>query len=1159
MVWEHAYDPLGSRWLSTLVAALPLATLLGLLAFAGWSGRRAALTALAVALAVAVGVCGMPVPTATAAAVHGSAFGLFPIGWIIVTAMFLYRLCVEAGALEVMKRSVTGLSADHRLQALLIAFAFGAFLEGAAGFGAPVAISAALLVGAGFPALEAACLALLANTAPVAFGALGTPIVTLAKVTGLDERAISTMAGHQLPLFSLLVPAWMVAAMAGWRGLAGVWPAVLVCGGTFAAVQYAMATFVGPALVDVVGGVASLGALAAFLRGWRPAAVWRHGDGWAHDAGSGAIPLDTRVRIAWAWMPWVFLSAAVFLWGLPQAKAVLEGRGTAIVLPRAAVAPEYAVPWLDGRVAKVPPATREPREIERAVYRFNWLSAAGTGILVAAVASVPWLGIRWRRAGAIWLETVRGLADSLVTIAAMLALAFVTRSSGTDVTLGLALTSTGAAYAFFAPLLGWLGVALTGSDTSSNAMFGSLQRVTAEQLGLDPLLVCTANSTGGVMGKMIDAQSIVVSATATGTHHREGMILRRVFPHSLALAALMGLLVWLQAGPLAWMVPAHHSAGAARSRAVGAAATPAGGSITAAVRSADLVARCVALEPSRPGFAKEAMAPYVARLLEGVDTDRAVAGWIAAAEEANRTATPRAPATIPDPFNKHALVHAWMLCRTSPHLPAAAAARIAAATKAYVCRYGHREWRGYGALNFRLLSDGAGLVAAEQWPDLVDADGLDSAGIRAATRARLLAACDEIVRRNASEYGAPTYLGIDLVAMKLLADFAADDTVRHRASMTLDALLLHVACGWHRGYHVSPASRAKFFAASMTGPDAMDCTAAIGWLLFGAERPVRGLAEHHSGWFAFPTPYRPPEILAAVATDRDEPFTHRGSRGTTIRYTIHHEPAYALGSEWTLLETPRDAHYKESRRQMLKWVSDRRQSSFMPFQENPHRPYDLAENKANAFGYGENPFAASLQHGRTLIGVSAVPEGYPYWRIEAPFVTTGAIVKRIERDSWILCHAGSMLFAFWLGGEPRWAAHRDAEQCDVLGSEARRTGWVLETTPLEPFAGGGVDAELDRFAAAITGRTRVDATRLAADPPRLTFTSLAGHVLDITHRPHGVAYDRQHLVDGEPVDYATFPLLGNRWVRQSLDADSLVIEHGGRTLQYDFRAWVRSE
>ncbi len=557
MVWSHVYDPFGSPVLSTVVAALPLVVLLGLLASGGWSALGAAAAGLATALVIAIGCSGMPADAALAAAGNGAAFGLFPIGWIVIGAMFLYRLCVEAGALDVMKRSVTSLSADHRLQALLIAFSFGAFLEGVAGFGAPVAISAALLVGAGFPALEAACLALLANTAPVAFGSLGTPIVMLAKVTGIDEQALSVMAGRQLPFFSLLVPAWMVWAMAGWRGLAGVWPAVLVSGATFAGMQFVISNFVGAALVDIVGGAASLAMLAIFLRWWRPRQVWRHGEGWceaaAHATAGARETTDTPGRIAWAWAPWGLLSLVMLCWGLPPVKARLEGRAGG--LPAAVVAPEFSVPRLDGRVAKVPPATREPQEVERAVYRINWLSASGTGVVATTLLAIPWLGVPWRRAGRIWWSNLAALSTALATIAAMLALAFVTRYSGTDVTLGLALTWSGAAYPFCAALLGWLGVALTGSDTSSNAMFGSLQRVTAEQLGLDPLLICTANSTGGVMGKMIDAQSIVVSATATGTHRQEGAILRRVFPHSLALAALMGLLVWLQSGLLAWMVP----------------------------------------------------------------------------------------------------------------------------------------------------------------------------------------------------------------------------------------------------------------------------------------------------------------------------------------------------------------------------------------------------------------------------------------------------------------------------------------------------------------------------------------------------------------------------------------------------------------------------
>lgn len=554
MIWTHHYDPLGSAAASTLVAAVPLVLLLGLLAFARFTALQAALVGLAAAAAIAMGVFGMPPAAATAAAGYGAAFGLFPIGWIVVTVMFLHALSVEAGALDVMKRSVTRLSADHRVQALLIAFAFGAFLEGAAGFGAPVAITAALLAGTGFPAVEAAVIALVANTAPVAFGALGTPIVTLARVTGLDEAAIAAVAGRQLPIFSLVIPAWMVVMMSGWRGLAGVWPAVAVCGLSFAAVQFAMANYVGAALVDVAGGIACLAVMACFLRLWRPAAIWRHAG--PRDA-AAAGPADSGRRIAWAWMPWLILSACVFLWGLAPVKAALDS-----ALPP----PEIRVPALHGRIAKVPPAAREAREIEPAVYRFNAASAAGTGILVAAIASVPWLGVSWRRAWRLWWLNLARLATPLATIATMLALAFVTRYSGMDVTLGLALTGTGLAYPFFAAILGWLGVAITGSDTSSNAMFGSLQKVTAEQLGLDPLLICTANSTGGVMGKMIDAQSIVVAATATRVHRQEGTILRRVFPHSLALAALVGLLVWLQAGPLAWMVRLPPAAGHAEPR-----------------------------------------------------------------------------------------------------------------------------------------------------------------------------------------------------------------------------------------------------------------------------------------------------------------------------------------------------------------------------------------------------------------------------------------------------------------------------------------------------------------------------------------------------------------------------------------------------------------
>jgi lactate permease len=511
--------------------------------------------------------------TVLAAAGFGVAYGLLPIGWIVLNAVFLYALTVESGTFETVKRSVLALSDDRRVQALLIAFCFGAFLEGAAGFGTPVAVSAALMVGSGFRPLDAAVLALLANTAPVAFGALGTPIITLAKVTGLPEQDLSAMAGRQLPFFSLLVPAWLVWAMAGWRGVAGVWPAVLVSGGTFAVVQYLVSNFHGPSLVDVVAGVVSMVSLALLLRVWQPAVKWRYGHedlnpppspGFAGDGPGvrglsdppsppaplpqsrerGALLLNRRVVVS-AWVPWALLTAFVFAWGLPSVKDVLKR-----------ASPAWDVPGLHMAVVRTPPVVPAPKA-EEARYEFGWLAATGTGIFLAAVASAVWLRVPPLRFAQLYLYTLYRLRWPLVTIAAMLAIAFTTRYSGVDATLGLAFTRTGAVYPLFAALLGWLGVALTGSDTASNAMFGGLQVVTAEKLveaGVLPLsagqaavLLAAANSTGGVMGKMIDAQSIVVSAAATGQDGQEGPILRRVFGHSLALAILVGLLVLFQA------------------------------------------------------------------------------------------------------------------------------------------------------------------------------------------------------------------------------------------------------------------------------------------------------------------------------------------------------------------------------------------------------------------------------------------------------------------------------------------------------------------------------------------------------------------------------------------------------------------------------------
>jgi lactate permease len=563
MELTQVHDPLNDPFASAALAALPVVLLLGLLATGRVAAHVAALAGLVAAVLLAVfayapAMTGMPdywervaswAPTVLAASGMGAAYGLLPIGWIVVAAIFLYTLTVDTGQFEIVKHSVASLSGDRRIQALLIAFSFGAFVEGAAGFGTPVAISAALMMGAGFRPLQAAGLALLANTSPVAFGALGTPILALTEVTypgGMPREhwqlMLSQMAGRQLPFFSLLVPAWLVWVMAGWRGVVGVWPALLVCGGSFAAVQFLVANYIGPQLVDVAGGLVSLIALTLFLRVWQPRQTWHFPD---EPAPQGEPPVYTRAQVASAWMPWVFLTLFVFVWGLGDVKAKLGQ-----------TSPAVAVPGLHNRIARDKPVVSK-RKAEEAVYKLDWLSATGTSIFLAAVASACWLRVRPRRFLYLLGLTFYRMRWPLFTIACMLAIAFTTRYSGLDATLGLAFTYTGYLYPLFAALLGWLGVALTGSDTSSNALFGSLQTITAARLvgeGYLPLselqakvLLASANSTGGVMGKMIDAQSIVVAAAATQQHGQEGPILRFVFWHSLVLAVLMGGLVMLQA------------------------------------------------------------------------------------------------------------------------------------------------------------------------------------------------------------------------------------------------------------------------------------------------------------------------------------------------------------------------------------------------------------------------------------------------------------------------------------------------------------------------------------------------------------------------------------------------------------------------------------
>jgi len=543
-MWNQVYNPLNSAALSTIAAAIPVVTLLVLIASGKVKAHVAAIIAMIVTNLIAIFVFTMPAGMSIRASILGIVTGFFPIGWIVLNVIFLYQITVATGKFELLKRAVGGVTEDRRLQLLLIAFSFGAFFEGASGFGTPVAITGSILIGLGFSPLAASGLSLIANTAPVAYGALGTPIQGLASVTGLDPYTLGAMVGRQLPLFSLIVPFWVVWAFAGWRGMKDIWPAILVTGVSFAVPQFVISNFINPWIVDIGASLISMGCLILFLRVWQPRELWLspklRGNDESVATMAAAKPLDktplTQAELWTALLPWIIVCIVMLIWGNGAFKTWANSIFTW----------NYAVPDLHNMINKMPPVVAKPTP-EGAVFAFTYLSFTGTGMLIAAIISGLLMGLSPARLISEYGRTIRICAISLITISAMLAIGTLTRLGGVDATLGLAFAATGVLYPFFGTLLGWLGVALTGSDTASNILFGNLQKITSQQIGLSPILMAAANSSGGVMGKMIDAQSIVVASTATNWYGHEGSILRYVFKHSIVLACLVGLFVMLQA------------------------------------------------------------------------------------------------------------------------------------------------------------------------------------------------------------------------------------------------------------------------------------------------------------------------------------------------------------------------------------------------------------------------------------------------------------------------------------------------------------------------------------------------------------------------------------------------------------------------------------
>jgi hypothetical protein len=576
---------------------------------------------------------------------------------------------------------------------------------------------------------------------------------------------------------------------------------------------------------------------------------------------------------------------------------------------------------------------------------------------------------------------------------------------------------------------------------------------------------------------------------------------------------------------------------------------------------------------------------YAARLVLNVDTAYALEKLHSAASyqvakgrdrlarhaaylEAKDKSTVKRPGPALDPFDKAALVNTYFLGKDK--IPQATAHKI----RDYVALYNdHKALTGYarGAWNYKLMMDASGFLAAEEWPELVDRAGLNATEIKQATKARLFSGFNEITKKNFGEYGATIYLGVNLSAVRMLAEYAQDPDMRNRATLTLDAMMLDIACTWNQGYNVGSASRAKYWGSTDTSLESMSSTAAAAWISFGAPRSISaaGIGYIHSFWMATPGKYKTPDLIVKVANQRSTPFTHRSYVAGMGKANVHrmtwHSQNFSLCSQWDQAGTPTSGLYKESRRHMLKWISNKGSSTFAVCMENPYRPYSLQENRANHMGYGENGFSQYMQHQGTLLGLYSVPTQvkvrnrvfeYPYHKLYAPFPTTGSIVKRMEKSGWVFCHNGSMLMGFFSAKPYKWG--KKWGNHDMLWCDARQNGWILETSELKPFAGGGTDAELNRFAEAVISKTKMDLSTIDAPTPSMKYRTLTGRIMEFNWQPHSEPYNAHLKVNNSPVVFSQDLLHQNPMVHQKTGGP-LTIQLHGRRLTYDFENWRKSE